>query len=55
MPSPMKKTSDVTFIARNSYNLNWKNNGYAPRLPYPSNGGASNNFNGANSSNRSTL
>ena len=38
--------NDVNFIARNSYNPNWKNNGYAPRLPYPNNSGASNNFNG---------
>ena len=50
-----EETSDVNFIARNSYNPNWKNNDYAPRLPYPSNGGASNNFNGANGSNRNTL
>ena len=51
-----EETSDVNFIARNSYNPNWKNNGYGPRLPYPSNnGGASNNFNGASSSNRNTL
>ena len=32
-----------------------KNNGYAPKLPYPNNGGASNNFNGANGSNGNTL
>ena len=37
-----EETSDVNFIACNSCNPNWKNNGYAPRLPYPSNGGASN-------------
>ena len=30
-----------------------ENNSYAPKLPYPNNGGASNNFNGANSSNES--
>ena len=47
--------SDMNFIARNSYNPNWKNNSYAPKLPYPNNGGASNNFNGANCSNRNTL
>ena len=45
----------MNFIARNSYNPNWKNNNYAPKLPYPNNGGASNNFNGANGSNRNTL
>ena len=50
-----EETSDVNFIAHNSYNPNWKNNGYAPRLPYPSNSGASNNFNGASRSNRNTL
>ena len=50
-----EETSDVNFIARNSYNPNWKNNDYAPRLPYPSNGGASNNFNGVNHSNRKSL
>ena len=50
-----EETSDVNFIARNSYNPNWKNNSYAPKLPYPNNGGASNNFNGANGSNRNTL
>src|SRR3990170_9082619 len=48
-------TSDVNFIARNSYNPNWKNNGYAPKLPYPNNGGASNNFGGANGISRNTL
>jgi hypothetical protein len=50
-----EEVSDENFIARNSHNPNWKNNGYATRLPYPNNGGASNNFNGANSSNRNTL
>ena len=45
----------MNFIAHNSYNHNWRNNGYAPRLPYPSNGGASNNFGGANGSNRNIL
>ena len=48
-------TSDVNFIARNSYNANWKNNSYAPKLPYPNNGGASNNFNGSNGINRNNL
>ena len=33
------KNNDVNFIARNSYNPNWKNNGFAPRLPYPNNSG----------------
>ena len=52
MPSLMKK---LLMCACKSYNPNQKNNGYAPRLPYPNNGGASNNFNGASSSNRNTL
>ena len=46
---------DVNFIARNSYNPSWKNNRYAHKLPYPNHGGASNNYNGANGSNRNTL
>ena len=50
-----EEANDVNFIARNSYNPNWKNNGYAPRLPYPNNSGAPNNFNGASNSNRNTL
>ena len=44
----------MIFIARNSYKPNWKNNGHAPRLPYPNNGGPSNNFSGASSRNRNT-
>ena len=48
-------TSNVNFIAHNSYNPNWKNNSYAPKLPNPNNGGASNNFKRANASNRNTL
>ena len=50
-----EETSDVNFIARNNYNPNWKNNGYAPRIPYPNNNGAPDNFNRANISNRNTL
>ena len=50
-----EEVSDVNIIARNSYNSSWKNNGYARRLPYPNNTGASNNFNGASNSNRNTL
>ena len=34
-----EETSGVNFIARNSNNPNWKNNGCAPGLPCPSNGG----------------
>ena len=50
-----EKVNDGNFIARNSYNPNERNNGYAPRLPYPNNSGADNNFNWASSSNRNTL
>ena len=50
-----EETNDVNFIACNSYNPNWKNNGHAPRLPYPNNSGAPNNFNGMNNANRNTL
>ena len=35
-----EEVNDVNFVARNNYNPNWKNNGYAPRLPYPNNTGA---------------
>ena len=47
-----EEVSDVNFIARNSYNPNWKNDGYAPTLPCPNKNAASNNFIGASSSNR---
>ena len=32
-----------------------ENNSHGPKLPYPNNGGASNNFSGVNGSNRNTL
>ena len=50
-----EEVSDVNFIARNSHNPNRSNNGYAPKLPYPNNNGAPNNFNGDSSNNRNTL
>ena len=49
-----EEVNDVNFIAHNSY-PSQKNNGFAPRLPYPNNSGVPNNFNGTSNSNINTL